>query len=306
MADRAWRMAHYVWHEVRNMWLLYDDATRNALRTLGWEPPRPAREAGANGQPKPILTNDSGEDFLYMHREMIRAVNERLAGDPQYPRVEGWKSLPLPQDTDYPVPPAWDTGDAEFNDYLGSVKGDAAFNNQFKPWQTRYTDPAFLKTISLGELGARIEFTIHNQMHMRWCAQPAMGMRPEVDAANPNAIDTKWDKSEYDWLGDTYSSHVNSTFWKVHGWVDDRITDWATANNVSTIQWKGTWLGKMPHEPIAHSFLTVMAERASAITSAKASHSHDHGHVKELEQVARLIARSGKFCHFYDRIELPK
>jgi hypothetical protein len=304
MADRGWRMAHYVWHEVRNMWLLYDEPTRQALRSLGWEPPRPARELGPNNRPRPILNNDSGEDFLYMHREMIRAVNERLAGDINYPRVVGWSSLPAPGDTDYPVPPAWDTGDADFNDYLNTVKTDQAFDSQFNPWQTQYTDSNFLKSVSLGELGARIEFTIHNQMHMRFCAEPSTGIRPDAKPTDPAGIDAEWDKPEYDWLGDTYSSHVNSTFWKLHGWVDDRITAWAAANGVTDIQWKGTWLGKMPSQPVAFSFLTVMAERAGAIKSAESSHSHHHGHVEELQRIVRLIAGTGKFCHFYDRMDL--
>lgn len=306
MADRGWRMAHYVWHEVRNMWLFYDDPTRQTLTDLGWKPPRPAREPDPNNQPRPILNNDSGEDFLYMHREMIRAVNERLAGDVDYPRVVGWPRLPEPSDADYPVPPAWDTGDADFNSYLQKVKSDTAFSDQFKPWQGRYTDETFLKSVSLGELGARIEFTIHNQMHMRWCAEPATGIRPDADPSNPSGIDVVWDNPAYDWLGDTYSSHVNSVFWKLHGWVDDRITAWAAANGINDIQWKGTWMGKMPSHAMAASFLTVMAERAGAIKSARSDHSHVHGHVKELERVVRLLARTGKFCHFYDRVAVPE
>ena len=54
------------------------------------------------------------------------------------------------------------------------------------------------------------------------------------------------DSPAYNWLGDTYSSHVNSLFWKIHGWVDDRIEDWKTANNVQgAIHWTGTWTGPM-------------------------------------------------------------
>lgn len=35
-----------------------------------------------------------------------------------------------------------------------------------------------------------------------------------------------WGDPKYDYLGDFYSSHVNPLFWKLHGWVDDRIEDW--------------------------------------------------------------------------------
>lgn len=93
MAQRGWRMHHYIWHEVRNGWLFYDSPTKAQIRALGWEPPRPARRRGADGRPETILDNFSGEDFLYMHREMIGTVNQILAGDPDYPKVEGWSPI---------------------------------------------------------------------------------------------------------------------------------------------------------------------------------------------------------------------
>jgi hypothetical protein len=34
--------------QVRNNWLGYNSETRNKLRDLGWEPPRPAREFDSN------------------------------------------------------------------------------------------------------------------------------------------------------------------------------------------------------------------------------------------------------------------
>jgi hypothetical protein len=90
MAAREWRMHHFLWHEVRNGWLSFNSVTQKAIRDLGWEPPRPARtKEDQAGQSQPILDNNSGEDFLYMHRQMIGAVNEELVriGDPKYPRV---------------------------------------------------------------------------------------------------------------------------------------------------------------------------------------------------------------------------
>ncbi len=54
-----------------------------------------------------LRDNDSGEDFFYMHRQMIVMVNQVLAQvvDPNYPAVQGWPALPPPGDVDYPVPP---------------------------------------------------------------------------------------------------------------------------------------------------------------------------------------------------------
>jgi hypothetical protein len=38
MAKRHHRIHHYLWHEVRNNWLDYDDVIKNELRNMGWEP----------------------------------------------------------------------------------------------------------------------------------------------------------------------------------------------------------------------------------------------------------------------------
>lgn len=302
MADRAWRMQHYLWHQVRNRWLFYDAATRQALSHLGWEPPRPSQRPGADGRPVIILDNNSGEDFLYMHREMIKAVNMHLAGDPQYPRVEGWPQVPRANDPDYPVPPVWDTGSVNLNNTLQRLKGDDQFQALFLDPEREFTDPIRLRQRTLGELGAMIEFTIHDRMHMRWSSEPALGIRPGSDPAHPETIDTRWDDPRYDWLGDTYSSHVNPIFWKLHGWVDNRINDWVAANGVTEpIQWQGTWLGKMPTHSVPNSFVTVMAESARAIDM----HKHPQGNLREMEEVARLIARTGQFCNFYDEVVIP-
>src|SRR5919199_5825911 len=104
MASREHRMRHFLWHGVRNFWLKLSSSDKQKIRDIdaAWEPPRPARDADGNV----LRDNDSGEDFLYMHRQMIAAVNEILAevGDPNYPKVEGWKQVPPPGDRDYPVP----------------------------------------------------------------------------------------------------------------------------------------------------------------------------------------------------------
>ncbi len=151
MARREQRMHHYVWHLVRNLWLFFDDATRQQIRSLGWEPPRPARRPNPGANPTPIYDNDSGEDFLYMHRQMIAAVNAKLAevGDPSYPRVEGWQQLPALDDQEYPVPPAWDTGDAGLNEYLRETKSDEYFTNTLMVWEAQFKDPAYLQRVTL-------------------------------------------------------------------------------------------------------------------------------------------------------------
>jgi hypothetical protein len=318
MAQRAWRMHHYVWHNVRNGWHFFPESTRAALRALGWEPPRPALRLAAGGGRRPIYDNHSGEDFLYMHRGMIAAVNAKLTevGDPNYQRVEPWSEVPRPESQDFPVPPAWDSGNASLNEALQRSKSSENFETMLQ-WERDLKDPARLRNMSLGELGARIEFTIHNQMHMRWCSNPSdTGIRPDVDDARPDAIDGRWDAPAYDWLGDTYSSHVHSTFWKLHGWVDDRIEDWKGANGIAgDIPWRGTWIGKMPG-PAPGPSLRVVSTLLGRLTlkqapfAAASLHDHDHGHGHDHGDVAALTAavkevlRSGVICHFYDPVEV--
>lgn len=300
LSSRDMRMHHYLWHQVRNGWLFFDDATRQAIRELGWEPPRPAQGPGPNGQPRTLLDNDSGEDFLYMHRQMISTVNAELTriADPSYPKVEGWNKIPPPGDAQYPVPAPYASGDEGLDGYLRDVKSDDTFAGTFVPWERSYTDPAQLRAWTLGELGARLEFTIHNQGHMRWSATPVPGIRPDVDPSTPDMIDGGWDDPLYDWLGDTYSSHANPTFWKLHGWVDDRIEDWRRANNISEIAWKGTWTGKPMAAMEQGSFMMSMSDQMGRDMQQAA------GAMDDLEAMVALIARTGRVCHFYDDVSL--
>ena len=69
-------------------------------------------------------------------------------------------------------------------------------------------------------------------MHMRWAKEPE-GARPTADPTNPSSIDIQWDDPSYEYLGDTYSSHVNPIFWKLHCWIDERIEDWKNAHEIT-------------------------------------------------------------------------
>ena len=301
MSDRAHRMHHYLWHSVRDGWLSFDEATRTKIRALGWEPPRPARRTGANGRSEAILDNNSGEDFFYMHRQMIAAVNTLLTsvGGAAYPKVEGWNPLPVPADADWPVPVAYSVGDAGTDAYIANVKTDAFYGASIVPWQAAYTDPARLKSMSLGELGARVETTVHNTMHMRFSAKPT-AVRPDSDPEALDAVDPKWDDPSYNWLGDTYSSHVNPTFWKLHGWVDRCIDNWMAANGLTgAVPWKGTWAGPMPMDPHPASVFALMP-----MNRLKQGPMHAD-HMQGMVAVARLVIDSGVACHFYDDVFVP-
>src|SRR5262249_48387819 len=89
---------------------------------------------------------------------------------------------------------------------------------------------------TLGELGSWLELTVHNVLQLRWSAMPwdPATRRPHPSAGREETserIDEGWDRPEYDYLGDTYSAHVNPVFWKLHLWIDDPINDWSEAHH---------------------------------------------------------------------------
>ncbi len=288
MAKREHRMHHWLWHEVRNNWHQYPRDVQKELDDLGWRPPRPLMDE-AN---RPNVRSRAGEDFLYMHRQMIADVNAILAdvGDPNYTRVEGWTVVPPPDDADYPVPPAWFNPSIQSFLPLSSlrrVKSDVYYYKRFVYWQRLFTDPSFLRRVSLGELGVLIELTIHNMMHLRWGAPPGSSFpSPEEPTEGEEAIPAEWDDPRYDFLVETYSSHVNPIFWKLHGWIDDRVEGWKVANGVfGNDFWKGMWVGKMPeHEPPAGlQGVHLRLEQPEAATE----------HLPEMEDAVSVVRKSG-------------
>jgi hypothetical protein len=268
MAARTMRMHHMLWHTSRQAWRTLSEEQKQVFRDHGWEPPRPVLHT-PDGQID--SGNGCGEDFLYMHRQMIAAVDDILVGvgDPEYPRVEGWPVLPGPDDAEYPVPPP---SDPSFSQGIRTAKGDVGLR-QLRAAQAQFTDPQFLRGISLSELGNGIEFGVHNTMHLRWTAQ-LPEYRPGGD---PFDVDPRFDDPAYDWLADFYSSHVNPIFWKLHGWVDARIDDWMKAGDkAGPVPWSfdPPWTGPMAHDHDHHhmAMLAAHAHEGTAEADALAAH----------------------------------
>jgi len=110
----------------------------------------------------------------------------------------------------------------------------------------------------------------------------------DIDPTGGETIGKEWDDPRYNFLGDTYSSHVNPIFWKLHGWIDDRIENWKVANGVAGDEfWKGTWVGKMPKQ-----------EKGATVHALLEDPQHAAPHMSELQQVANLVARAGVFHSF--------
>jgi hypothetical protein len=154
------------------------------------------------------------------------------------------------------------------DDVRTGAKSDEAFNT-FLKWDQELQDRKWLSTISLSQLGYAVEFTIHNNLHMRYATERA----PEgFDEANENGgapfpfdgnfpKNWRFDSPKYNWLADPYGAALNPVFWKIHGYVDHLIDVWLAANkkkydsisenckgNKRCYEWKGTWVGEEGQE----------------------------------------------------------
>ena len=256
VATKSHRLKHAVWHTLRGImngvviWHNLDEPSKTKIRELGWGLDRPpfTREGALD------LSNGAGEDFLFMHRKMIAMVRNEYKSQ-GIPYIETWKKLRLPQ------PDAQQFAYSEQDDPLNPGKKIYRFNSldsgkMVLPWQSIegdqikflktpdffrtvmarlssiFDNPRYLNALSLGALGSLLEFTIHGWMHNRWSS--VLGLLRDQNGELLSRLsfdfDDKWDDPKYDYLGEFYSSHVNPIFWRLHGWVDDRIEDWFNAH----------------------------------------------------------------------------
>ena len=312
LAAAGHRLWHLVWHTVRGAWLRgLRPAQQRDIQSLGWAPGDPKQGADARAALDgfgPILTNGSGEDFLFMHRQMIAMV-AASAGD-KAPKP--WRSIPAPSalaiDPDpadpepqfqpagnpdgFAVPPPWhDPANPVDNQRLPALKSDSYYYARMNSWDREFKNPAFLATLSLGALGALLEFTVHNAMHMRWSAlphDPETGL-PIVSGRPDDATDGKWLNPNYDYLGEFFSSHVNPVFWRLHSWVDNRIDDWFAAHqrahpgavkarDIGDVKWfaPGDW---------------VAVDNPWSGPPGQMHHGHPHFDEKVMRDVLRVVAR---------------
>lgn len=250
LASRYHRLNHALFHFVRNSWVTLTPDQQTNLRSLSWDSPRGSMERGNWDKNKPwgaksifwAATNGSGEDFLFYHRWMIAMVDKMLA-DAGGGQIEPWSG------SDVIAPPKGGCSDETVPDFtpifdnptspnkpiivdwlqtrVQEMKSPSFFWSKMNWWGQELRDRAYLKTITLGELGARLEGGVHNQMHIRWSAYPTNGFRLIRDESD---FRDKWDDPGYDTLFDEYSSHVGPIFFRLHKWIDNRIEDWAEAH----------------------------------------------------------------------------
>lgn len=236
------RLAHQLWHTVRDKWHLLGDDRRQALRGLGWQPGPRGQERDSRGRYKDA--NGSGVDFLYMHRYMLGEAAKLGAPEP-------WQFFPLPRpavETDRvaflryfenhdgrSVPPTWlAPGDETYSQGMAAIKSRETYDGNFQVWESRYRDPDYLARMTLGEFGSELELSLHDWLHMCWASVargPADG-KPVPMARQPTDFADAWFEPGNDFLGDPFSSHVHPLFWGFHGWIDARIDDWHAAHRL--------------------------------------------------------------------------
>jgi hypothetical protein len=252
MSNRFHRLHHALWHAARGG--LTPRENHQLVNAFGasWSQVHPLCPEPGSKSDDPAY-NPVGEDFLYMHRQMIGHLRAALA-EKGLPCITGFQHPPAPEE--WPMP----------GDSTEGAKSPQALT-QFQEWDRVFRDRAWLSTVSLSQLGWSLEFSIHNNLHMRFSTdKPPRGFNGVAKTGGaPIPFNGKfpntwsYDSPGYDWLADPYGAAVNPTFWKIHGYVDHMIDLWLDAHGYQAIaencegharcyEWKGTWLGSVPAE----------------------------------------------------------
>jgi hypothetical protein len=240
------RLHHLVWHFARDRWAELKPEQQQDIDRLGWKPPRPNQNPVRGGPAERDPDNGAGEDFLYFHRKMMLEFRKVLA-DNNLPPIKGWSEIPRASRSadngdGFAVPPSWQRPKEDETLGFARVKSDEFLHSRMAFLERKFKDPAYLKTLTLDQLGAKIEWTIHAQMHMRWSSLPFDPEKQSTTLAEGRDrfdVSDKWiapftgpdgKTAYYDDLFDEFSSNLHPVFWRLHGWIDDRIDDWANAH----------------------------------------------------------------------------
>ncbi|RYZ83102.1 MAG: hypothetical protein EOP06_20540 [Proteobacteria bacterium] len=178
----------------------------------------------------------AGEDFIFMHRMMIKMVQTQLATD-GLPCVAPWKDLPLSlDDRIWPVP--------KVAENPASRDEEQVRFDRIKTVLKKLQDPIYARSVSLNEFGNRIETSVHQSLHDFY--------RSSLACTGKSLADKTCDD-----LVPVASSPMNKHFWKIHGLVDQLLGKWLEANNyreisldcgnrASCYQWKAPWVEPYP------------------------------------------------------------
>lgn len=249
LANHEHREWHNTWHSIRNQ--LGGDGMHTAQATPesieqwqheGWLPP--TQDLASFTADHKLGGNLAGEDFFYMHRQMIKMVQVEMANQGE-PCLGPWQNLPSSiHDSEWPdLRTSPDFAKLEQNDL-----------NDMRSILSDITRPEHLKSITLSELGNEIESRLHAKMHSYF---------NDAKSNCANGDPNKDDGIGCDDLTSDRSSHVNMRFYLLHGIIDQALEGYLhqhgklylssdckqTPQPDKCYQWKSTWIGKVPSSP---------------------------------------------------------
>lgn len=210
---RAW---HSEWHRIR----LIQDHKHMPAEFI--------REHGSGG-------SLAGEDFFFMHRQMIKMVQVELAAA-GLGCIAPWSKVPETIfDSQWPAPRA---SQANLEETAAMEKG----LSNLRTLERNIRSPEKLRKMTLNQLGNWLDASLHMRLHSFYASSAQCS--PEAQAQNT-----------CDNLIPPETSPLNPHFWKIHGLVEEILGDWLKAHGYSRIekncegqvdcyQWQGTWLGK--------------------------------------------------------------
>lgn len=225
---------HAKWHNIRRLAPQLTGAQFAKLVELRRIPDGQTKNEFA--QAHGLGGTQSGEDFLYMHRMMIKMVQVQLASE-SLPCIAPWTTLPATlDDRIWPVPSILENPQLRATEQLRF--------DRIKSVLKRLEDPAYIATVSLNDFGNRIETTIHQSLHDFY--------RSSIECT-PTSIANK----TCDDLVPVDTSPLNKYFWKIHGLVDQLIGRWLQVHRYREIsldcggryhcyQWKNPWVEPYP------------------------------------------------------------
>lgn len=217
MSGNRMRHRHLYWH-------VFKDPRINTPAWAFWRDIRDRVVAVESSWQPSVMRGEEGHgiDFIGMHRIMIGHVNHMLAqeNDDHWPEVVGWPTVPLPDnDDDWPVP-QFDTGDS--GDF-GRIAREALRDRADEMRESSYIAANYA---SFDAYAQDIESNVHDPLHNIF-SEPAPTNLFDSSVSN-------------DYLGNPFSSHVNSYFWKLHGWVDNCVEAWEEATG-QTVDLSSSW-----------------------------------------------------------------
>lgn len=273
------RVWHIRWHGIRGIW--NNDQFKDIVQFVkdnypGWVVNEKNYFGAQYRDNKKYPNNKQGIDFLYMHKIMFDMLNDTLASE-HLPPVVGWMNIPKNDSKLFPI-----TTDESY--YPHSTKAGQNIEN----WEATYQTRAYLKSVTLSQMGYDIEVTIHNLMHMRFA------LKEHKDAMDGDLF-KKWEEYSteeqdkmrydgpqdahfYDWLGDPFSSAVNPNFWKLHGWINNRLEQWMSYNQTICVTGNELVENHSPdHCQITYPLADLFVGTLPTATTSKDRGSHD-GH----------------------------